>query len=229
MMKREMSDAELLEICSSGGFQDIEIEEEDHSIILLDVPIQHQGKEYARLTLSEPTLYDVLGAAQVIGKRPSLQSVYDSQIVLVAKAAGVPQVVIQKLPSRVLDRAVEYVTAFERGARREMNDPEMMDALDLRPEKIMIFREAIQGGGKEFSEMKLREPSVAERRRFKAGEGSGTIEAALRAEMSLVEEISEWHRAALLRLPISKFAEAADYVTGFFIPGPQTGTAFLQN
>lgn len=64
--------------------------------------------------------------------------------------------------------------------------------------------------------MKLREPSVAERRRFKAGEGSGTIEAALRAEMSLVEEISEWHRAALLRLPISKFAEAADYVTGFY-------------
>ncbi|MBN3866454.1 phage tail assembly protein [Gluconobacter kondonii] len=223
-----MSDAELLEICSTGSVQDLESAEEDNGVVLLDAPVLHQGKEYERLNLSEPSLYDVLGAAQVIGKRPSLQSIYDSQIVLVAKAAGLPQVVIQKLPSRALDRAVEYVTAFERGARREMNDPDLQEGLDLRPEKVLIFRKPISGGGKEFSEMRLREPSVAERRRFKSGEGAGTIEAALRAEMALVEEISEWHRAALLRLPISKFAEAADYVTGFFIPGPPTGTAYQE-
>ncbi|WP_062106184.1 phage tail assembly protein [Gluconobacter albidus] len=224
-----MSDAELLELYSPGGFPGADDVEEDNSVILLETPIQHQGKEYDRLSLNEPSLYDVLGAAQAIGKRPSLQSVYDSQIVLVAKAAAIPQVVIQKLPSRILDRAVEYVTAFERGARREMNDPELLDGLDLRPEKILLFKEAIPGGGRDFCEMRLREPSVAERRRFKAGEGSGTIEAALRAELALVEEISEWHRAALLRLPISKFAEAADYVTGFFIPGPPTGIAYLEN
>ena len=227
-MSRGLSDAELLELYSPSGFQGVESDEEDNSVVVLDTPILHQGKEYDRLNLCEPSLYDVLGAAQVIGKRPSLQSIYDSQIVLVAKAAGVPQVVIQKLPSRALDRAVEYVTAFERGARREMNDPDLQGSLDLRPEKVLIFRDAISGGGKEFSEMRLREPSVAERRRFKSGEGAGTIEAALRAEMALVEEISEWHRAALLRLPISKFAEAADYVTGFFIPGPPTGTAYQE-
>ncbi|MBF0892204.1 phage tail assembly protein [Gluconobacter sp. LMG 1744] len=227
-MKHEASDAELLEICSLGGLEDIGGHEEDNGVVILDASILHQGKEYDRLNLCEPSLYDVLGAAQVIGKRPSLQSIYDSQIALVAKAAGVPQMVIQKLPSRALDRAVEYVTAFERGARREIHDPDLQDGLDLRPEKVLIFRESIPGGGKEFSEMRLREPSVAERRRFKSGEGAGTIEAALRAEMALVEEISEWHRAALLRLPISKFAEAADYVTGFFIPGPPIGTAYRE-
>ncbi|GBR03127.1 phage tail assembly protein [Gluconobacter cerinus] len=219
MNGREIPDAELLEIVGSSVDEDQGARED--GLIVLDHPITEGDKEYDRINLTEPTLYHAMSASQVIGKRPTLATIYDSQIKLVALSANIPEKVVKQFPTRALDEAVSYVMAFEDDVRRP-EDFQISD-LDLRPEKTILFKVPISGGGREYSDMRLREPQVTEHRRFKAVEGGGSVQDGLKAQMQLIEDVSGWNRAALLRLPMSKFVEAADYLTGFFIAGQQTG------
>ncbi|MFT8354114.1 MAG: phage tail assembly protein [Gluconobacter japonicus] len=219
MNQHDLSDDALLEVVSDGS--EPEADEPEGGVIILDPPITENNQDYSRVNLAEPTIYHVLSASQVIGKRPTLATVYDSQIRLVSLVAGIPERAVKRFPSSVLDRAVDYVSAFEEANRRGP-DFEASD-LDLRPEKVILFAKPIPGGGQQFSEMRLREPEVSERRRFKVIEGGATVQDSLKAEFQLVEDVSGWNRAALLRLPISKFVEASEYLTGFFMAGQQTG------
>lgn len=213
------TDAEVMAVMAApqddmGGSTD------DDSLIVLDEPIVLKGgQEFTALQLGEPNVYHLLSAAQVIGKRPSTESVYDSQMQLVKLVSGWPLQAVQDLPSSALDRAVAYVTGFQDAARR----PEGA-APDLSPSMTLIFEDGIEAVGRTFSTMSLREPKVKERRTAKAFEARGTAEGFLRAEISLVENVSAWPQAAVLKMPISKFAQAADYLTGFFMSGPETGT-----
>lgn len=213
------SDAEVMTIMAApqdemGGSAD------DDSLIVLDEPIILKGgQEFIELQLREPNVYHILSAAQVIGKRPTTESVYDSQMHLVKLVSGWPLQAVQDLPSSALDRAVAYVTSFQDAARR----PEGVDP-DLSPSMTLIFEDGIEAVGRTFSTMTLREPKVKERRTAKAFEARGTAEGFLRAEISLVENVSGWPQAPILKMPISKFAQAADYLTGFFMSGPETGT-----
>ncbi len=199
----------------------------DDSLIVLDSPIQYKGGEYQEIRLSEPNVWKVLKAAQVVGARLTDQSMYDSQINLVAAVAGVPEGVIGELPEMEFNWAIEYVTGFEANARRGLTDPNVQRSLDLRPEKFISFNPPIEGkGGNSWGEMVLRPPRVTERRKFKGRVAPGTVESILQAEMGMVEDVSGWDYVAITRMPISKFAEAADYLTGFSMAGPATGKRF---
>ncbi|MCI2023607.1 MAG: phage tail assembly protein [Acetobacter fabarum] len=176
------------------------------------------GAEWKVLRLREPTVFHSLQAAKVIGKKPSIESIYDSQIDLVCRISGWPKVAVDQLPTRILDKAVAYASAFEENARRKQDEePECPESLTL------LFSPSIEAVNQSFSEMVLREPVVSERRKYKATESRGSFAGFLQAEIDLVSAISGWPMAAVLKMPISKFAKGADYLTGFFIAGHQTG------
>lgn len=177
------------------------------------------GQTYTELRLREPVVFHILQAAKVIGKRPSLESVYDSQIDMVCRISGWPKVVIDQLPSRVLDQAISYLTSFEEEARRgEDEEPECPDSFTL------TFTPTIDAVNQSFAEMSLQEPVVAQRRSYKATESKGNFADFIQAQINLVVAVSGWPLAAVLKMPISKFAKASDYLTGFFISGRVIGS-----
>nr|WP_194300226.1 phage tail assembly protein [Acetobacter lovaniensis] len=210
-----MTDAEVL--CAVAGQDDTE-QVEDGVFYPESTITTKDGAEWKELRLREPTVFHSLQAAKVIGKKPSIESIYDSQIDLVCRISGWPKVAVDQLPTRILDKAVAYASAFEENARRKQDEePECPESLTL------LFSPSIEAVNQSFSEMTLREPVVSERRKYKATESRGSFADFLQAEIDLVGSISGWPLAAVLKMPISKFAKGADYLTGFFIAGHQTG------
>ncbi|GBQ33820.1 phage tail assembly protein [Acetobacter fabarum] len=210
-----LTDAEVL--CAVAEQDDAEQVEDgvfypDNTITTKD------GAEWKELRLREPTVFHCLQSAKVIGKKPSIESIYDSQIDLICRLAVWPKLAVDQLPTRILDKAVAYATAFEENVRRKPDEePECPESL------ILLFSPPIEAVNQSFSEMTLREPVVSERRKYKATESHGSFADFLQAEINLVSAISHWPMAAVLKMPISKFATAADYLTGFFMTGRQTG------
>ncbi|GAA3684280.1 phage tail assembly protein [Acetobacter lovaniensis] len=210
-----LTDAEVL--CAVAGQDDTE-QVEDGVFYPESTITTKDGAEWKELRLREPTVFHSLQAAKVIGKKPSIESIYDSQIDLVCRISGWPKVAVDQLPTRILDKAVAYASAFEENARRKQDEePECPESLTL------LFSPSIEAVNQSFSEMTLREPVVSERRKYKATESRGSFADFLQAEIDLVGSISGWPLAAVLKMPISKFAKGADYLTGFFIAGHQTG------
>lgn len=210
-----LTDAEVL--CAVAEQDDTE-QVEDGVFYPDSMITTKDGAEWKELRLREPTVFHSLQAAKVIGKKPSIESIYDSQIDLVCRISGWPKVAVDQLPTRILDKAVAYASAFEENARRKPDeDAECPESL------ILLFSPPIEAVNQTFSEMTLREPVVSERRKYKATESRGSFADFLQAEIDLVSAISGWPMAAVLKMPISKFAKAADYLTGFFMTGHQTG------
>ncbi|OUJ03200.1 phage tail assembly protein [Acetobacter cibinongensis] len=215
-----MTDEEVLSAVSELA----PAEEVKPGTFTLDAPITLKGGEqFDTLTLSEPTVYHQLMAARIIGKTPTLESIYNSQIDTVRRLSGWPQLAIDQLPSNILDDAVDYTSSFDETARRK---PE--EVPECPPSLLVSLPTPIEATGKQYSTLELRPPMVGERRAFKVLEGRGTFEGMLLAEIDLVEKVSGWPKAAVLKMPISIFARAADYLTGFFIRGQTTGNAFQQ-
>jgi len=213
------SDADVLGALT-GEQDDCVTPEGRHLVITVDPAITVKAGEYSRLALSEPGVFHVLEASKKIGARPDRESVYDSHIDLVARVASWPLTALYALPSRKLDEAIVFVTEFEEQARRQPDEKPLLD-----DELVLVADHEIEAVRSLWRELKLREPTVAERRAFKAAESKGTPYAYMRGEMQLVSSISGWPDAAILKMPISMFARAADYCTGFFIPGLQTGSS----
>lgn len=205
------------------GGTPVDNDDQDEEGVFTAAPIQTKdGKQWGTLTCREPSVGECLLATRTIGKRPTLETVYASEIALLCRVTGWPQTAVDQLPTRMLDAAVAYISHFEEDARRKPDDePECPDAfyLSLTP--------AITAVNREWQDMELREPTVAERRRFKAQEQRGTMADFLEAEINLLTDVSGWQRAAVLKMPISQFAKASDYLTGFFITGQKTGSASL--
>lgn len=205
------------------GDQVSETEEAEQDGVFLTSAINTKdGKEWTRLSCREPSVGECLLATRTIGKRPTLETVYASEIALLCRVTGWPQTAVDQLPTRTLDAAVAYISHFEEEARRKPDEePDCQDAfyLSLIPPITAVNRE--------WQDMDLREPTVAERRRFKTQEQRGSMADFLEAEINLLTDVSGWQRAAVLKMPISKFAKASDYLTGFFIAGQKTGSASL--
>ncbi|WP_338086095.1 phage tail assembly protein [Gluconacetobacter azotocaptans] len=197
--------------------------EAEAGVFVPDEPvILKKGGTFTELRLREPTVFETLYAAKVIGRRATQESIYDSQIDLVARVSKWPVVAVHMLGARMLDEAVDFLSRFEQEARRPADaDP------DLSPSLTLQFLPPIEAVNQTFPSMSLRPPTVGERRPYKAAETRGTAEAFLQAEIDLVRAVSEWPPAAVLKMPISQFARASDYLTGFFTPGPGTGSSFL--
>lgn len=216
----QLTDEEVLAIVVPAGVEDEQEDDGDDTLVIdLNPPLEvKKTGTFEELRLHEPNVYHVLCAAQAMGRQITPETVYNSQIGLVARISGVPERAIIELPSTILDRAVVFVTGFEEDARRKPDEEP-----DTSPSFSLIFPDPIEATGRTFSDMTLREPTVRERRVMKAAEARGTPEAFLQAEISIVEAVSGWPKAAVLKMPISQFAKAADYLTGFFISGPATG------
>ena len=214
------SDEEVLAIMVPVGDTGPEDDDGRTLVIDLDPPLDvPKSGRFEELRLHEPNVFQVLCAAQAMGRTLTPESVYNSQIGLVARISGVPERAVIELRSTILDRAVGFVTGFEDGARRKPDEEP-----DLSASLTLLFPDPIEAAGRTFGDMALREPTVRERRIMKAAQARGTPEAFLQAEIALVESVSEWPKAAVLKMPISKFARGADYLTGFFIAGPETGS-----
>jgi hypothetical protein len=78
---------------------------EDEKIITLDKLIKVGDLEYTSLTLREPTAGELERATL---KDRAISVTLD----LIAMVAGVPRGVVEKLPSRKLKEASEYVSGF---------------------------------------------------------------------------------------------------------------------
>lgn len=220
-MTRNLTDEEVL---AAVSLQDEARDESGPELIILDKPLEWKGEQFTELHLREPLTAQVLFASKVMGKRATVVTVRDAQLDLVARIARWPAAAIGLLPVSVQDRAILYVTEFEENARRPMDETP-----DRTPELRLTFDPAIEAVGRSHVEMTLREPVGVQRRRYDVTCERGTPEAALQAEINLVGDVSEWSMAAVLKMPISKFARAADYLTGFFIPGPRTGPTSRQS
>nr|WP_230975687.1 phage tail assembly protein [Acetobacter garciniae] len=213
-----MSDSDVLAAVSEPETG----EQPAEGVFTLDTPITTKdGREWQTLSLREPCVFHCLQAAKVIGKKPSLESVYDSQIDMVIRISGWPKVAVDQLGTTILDSAVAYVSAFEDEARRNPDDEP-----ECPPSLVLVLSPPVEAVNSTFADMTLREPVVAERRRFKATEGRGSVADFLQAEIDLVCAVSTWPLAAVLKMPISRFAKAADYLTGFFTTGRRTGSPF---
>ncbi|WP_061490886.1 phage tail assembly protein [Acetobacter malorum] len=205
------------------GGKSSETEGDEQDGVFVTAPIRTKDdRELTTLSCREPSVGECLLATRTIGKRPTLETVYASEIALLCRVTGWPQTAVDQLPTRTLDAAVAYISHFEEEARRKPDEePECQDTfyLSLTPPITAVNRD--------WQDMDLREPTVAERRRFKAQEQRGSMADFLEAEINLLTDVSGWQRAAVLKMPISQFAKASDYLTGFFIAGQKTGNVSL--
>ncbi|GBR21107.1 phage tail assembly protein [Asaia spathodeae] len=215
----QITDAEAMSALADGVPDDV-APDKGRLTITLDEPIKVRAGDYTRLALSEPCVFHVLEASKKIGSRPDQETVYDSQIDLVARVSGWPLTALYALPSRKLDEAIVFVTDFEESARRQPDEPPSHE-----DQLVLVADREIEAVKSLWREMTLREPNVAERRAFKSAQAKGSAYAYMRGELQLVSSISGWPDAAILKMPISMFARAADYCAVFFIPGPQTGSS----
>ncbi len=203
------------------GQPEVEASASDDSLIVLDEPVEWKRERFAELKLREPVVAEVLFSTRVMGGRATRATAYAAQLDLVARIAKWPAGAIDLLPTTALDRAMVYVTDFEeRGRRPEGDDP------NLSPELRLIMSPSIHAVGQDHREMVLREPGVAQRKAYIARTARETPEAFLQGEIDLVVAVSDWPIAAVLKMPIGKFAQAADYLTGFFMRGPRTGPSY---
>ncbi|GBQ23147.1 hypothetical protein AA12717_1407 [Gluconacetobacter sacchari DSM 12717] len=191
--------------------------ERDTMLVMVE-PIEWKKQQFDCLRLREPVVAQVLFSTRAMGKRPTEVTVRDAQLDLVERVSGWPSGAVGMLQVSVQDRCIMYLTDFEEEARRPVDaEPERT------PEMRLLLTVAVEATGKSHSEMVLREPVGTERRRYDVARERATPEALLQAEVNLVADVSGWPLAAVLKMPISDFARAADYLTGFFIRGPRTG------
>ncbi|GBQ32282.1 phage tail assembly protein [Gluconacetobacter azotocaptans] len=214
-MTLDLSDEYVL---SAMAAPDDEAAPDEPGLIVLDESIEWKGTRYTELRLREPLVAEVLFSTRVMGARATRSTAYAAQLDLVARVAKWPAAAIDRLPVRALDRAVAYVTDFEENARRPADeDPDLSS--DLR----LVLSPPVQAVGQDHGDMALHEPTVAQRKAYIARTARETPEAFVQGEIDLVAAVSGWPMAAVLKMPIGKFAQAADYLTGFFTRGPRTG------
>ncbi len=183
--------------------------------IPVEPPIVVKGHPYASLDLREPRVSEVKAAEELMGSLATPASVLNSEAKLVALVTGWPDEAVGELPASLLNQAAAFLETFEQRGRGLAEDgPTLLIQLD----EPVVVQKGPHG------EMALREPKVAERRRAEQHLSKGVTPATSRAaEISLVTDISEWHPAAVLKMPISVFARAADFTCGFLERGRRTG------
>ena len=191
----------------------------------LDRPLVDGARSWEALELREPRVSEVRASLERMGSHRTPVAFLDQQVDLVARIAGIPAALLDDLPAATLDRAVVFVTSFEAEARRKEEDD-----LELEPTVSIELEQPIETERGTYTLVPLRQPTVRERRKSEAHLSRGlTALSVLASEIALVEAVSGLPTVAVLKMPISPFARAADYCTGFFVAGRATGGSSRPN
>lgn len=218
----QSSDEELMSQLA-GSTEEEESAEPDLGRFKLRTPIEIKGREIDSVRVTEPNVSHILSVRQAIGKKPTLASVTYSQFVLLSKAADLSIEVVKELPTSIIDRAVSYAADFEDKAWAAAGEwvARGIDSMPL--EKVITVKKPLSGGGKDFSEMRLSEATGSIKLDFESRLDGASDESLFRAQIHLLQVVSGWHPAAVMRLPISKFVEGVGYISAFFSDGQRNG------
>ena len=187
--------------------------------IVLDKPLTLGDRSWDCLDLHEPRVSMIKAAAEILGAQPTKVSVVDAQVDLVSRVTGIPVKVLEDLPSLVLEDAAAFMASYEEDARRKPDTEP-----DLSPSLFIELAEAVETERGTQTSMSLRPPTVRERKRAESHLSRMiTVSSLLAHEIALVEAVSGWQHVQVLKMPIGPFAQAADYLTGFFQRGRATG------
>jgi hypothetical protein len=170
----------------------------DPHIIALRKPVGPKGKEITELRLREPRAGEVMRASRETGRGLALS--------LLTQVTGVDGDVIEALPSRVCDAALDYlmtfVTPLTAKAKKKAPPSEPLD------EMTVTLAETLQIGTTWVTELNLREPTLGELINGDKYDG-------IQRTVVLVALVSDRPRAVIELVPITEFTKAADYVLGF--------------
>lgn len=217
-----LSDQELLSSYEGSAAHDEEQDAETGTLtIALPEPLKSGETEIASITLKEPTLYEVITAAKKVKSFPNISpvEVLEAELELVRQVSGLSDAVFSRLPASVVRQARDYVVRFEEEARERMAEQIEGWGDDLPTERTLAFRPSIPGGSQNWDSMSLRSPTVGQMRPSKALLKKPSLEALFRSDELLITAVSGWPKAAVLRLPISRYVEAAGYLNAFFPDG----------
>ena len=189
--------------------------------IALPEPLKSGETEIVSITLREPTLYEVITASKKVRSFPNISpvEVLEAELELVRQVSGLSDAVFSRLPASVVRQARDYVVRFEEEARERMAEQIEGWGDDLPTERTLSFRPSIPGGSQSWGSMSLRSPTVGQMRPAKALLKKPSLEALFRSDELLITAVSGWPKVAVLRLPISRYVEAAGYLNAFFPDG----------
>ena len=178
-------------------------------------PIVHDKVPYDALVLREPRVSEWRKSIEALPSRVTPAAFMESERRLLSIITTWPEGALEELPTSVLERAGRFLRGFEARGR---------DAVDLGPTLTLTFDPPVEVQRGSFDELNLREPKYGERlRSIRHFDRSDTPAANMAAELSLLNDISGWHPAAVLKMPIGQFARAASFLLSFFPGGRQTG------
>ncbi|CAI3945548.1 phage tail assembly protein [Commensalibacter papalotli (ex Botero et al. 2024)] len=189
-----------------------------NSLILVD------GHEYKEINLSEPIANDVITAFKSMGNKNSGEAYYDVQIALIAKVSGIPVKALEELPTRILDEAIEYIMAFQKNNEVDCSE----DRWEMELDKPISLSGA---DGDMIETLTLQEPTVKQRKMamHQMDQYSNQVIGGFEFQVSLLTSVTGQKMATILKLPISKFFKASNYLMHFFPSGQETGENLVGN
>lgn len=98
----------------------VEPDEETWELVI-ETPVTHQGRQYASLSLGEPTTGAIRKAQGQFRNGSGPQAARAYQMHLVANTTGVPYAVVGQLPVSTLNAAATYLQGFSSAGRRTGN------------------------------------------------------------------------------------------------------------
>lgn len=178
----------------------------DPHVITLRRPVGPKGHEITELRLREPRAGEVLKASREAGRGLALS--------LLTQVAGVDQAVIECLPGRVSDRALAYLMTFV--------DPILAEPTEAPadpPDELTVdLRETIQIGTTWVPKLEMHEPTLKELIQVEKYDGMQRV-------LALVALASGQPRAVIEQVPISEYAQAANFCMVFMHGVPANGAA----
>lgn len=217
-----LSDQDLLSSYEGSSTADEGQDAEASSLTIpLPEPLKSGETEISIITLREPTLYEVITAAKKVRTFPNISSVevLEAELELVRQVSGLSDALFSKLPASVVRQARDYVVRFEEDAREQMAEQLEGWGDNLPAERTLSFSPSVPGGNQSWDSMTLRSPTVGQMRPAKALLKKPSLEALFRSDELLITSVSGWSKAAVLRLPVSRYVEAAGYLNAFFPDG----------
>lgn len=177
----------------------------DPHVIALRKPVGPKGREITELRLREPRAGEVLRASHETGRGLAKS--------LLSQVTGNDISIIEMLPGRVCDRALNYLMTFVEPILAPPGDA----VPEEPPEEMTItLAETIQVGTTWIPELSLREPTLGEL--IKGDKYDG-----VQRTVVMVALVSGLPRAVIELVPITDFARAAQYIHSFTEAAPKRG------
>lgn len=177
---------------------------------------------YRELNLWEPIVNELIVSYKNAGEKGTTVCAYDAQILLVSSISGIPINALEAFPTRILDEAIEYLTTFQ-----TQNDDEIRD-----DQWEMPLTSPLQlSDGSQISSLDLKEPTVKQRKEAMKkidAHGQGIV-GGLEFQASLLTQVTEQKLPTILKLPISDFTKATNYLMRFFPDIQKVGKDLLTN